>query len=123
MHYCSTNSMERVLDALRLHRGQLTEIEAARLIGISPSWFRHDFKRQTSISFREARLHAKLAHGAELLKSTALTINEISGLLGYSDRTKFEKTFKKFNGLTPTVYRRVYASSALSPIGFEADPS
>ena len=123
MHYCSTNSMERVLDALRLHRGQLTETEAARLIGISPSWFRHDFKRQTRISFREARLHAKLAHGAELLKSTTLTITEISGLLGYSDRTKFEKTFKKFNGLTPTVYRLVYASSAFSPVGFEADPS
>jgi AraC-like DNA-binding protein len=107
MHYCSTNSVEQVLNALRLHRGQLTEIEAARLVGISPSWFRHDFKRQTRISFREARLHAKLAHVAELLKSTALTINEISGLLGYSDRTKFEKIFKKFNGLTPTVYRRV----------------
>jgi len=122
MHYCSTNSMEPVLEALRLHRGQLTEIEAARLVGISASRFRHDFKRQTLISFRAARLHAKLAHGAELLKSTALTITEISGLLGYSDRTKFEKTFKKFNGLTPTVYRRVNARSAFSALGF-GDPS
>ena len=106
--------MERVLEALRLYRGQLTEIEAARLVGISPSWFRHDFKRQTRISFRTARLRAKLSHGAELLKRTALTITEISGLLGYSDRTKFEKSFKKFNGLTPTVYRQAYVGSAIS---------
>lgn len=114
MHDCSTNSMERVVEALLLHRGQLTEIEAARLVGISASWFRHDFKRQTRISFRTARLHAKMASGVDLLERTALTITEISTLLGYSDRTKFEKTFKKFNGLTPTVYRQVCAGSATS---------
>ena len=32
---------------------QLTEAEAAHLVGLSPSWFRHDFKRHARMSFRE----------------------------------------------------------------------
>ena len=100
------NAMAQVMEALRLHRGQLTETQAAQLVGISTSWFRHDFKRHTSVSFRTARLHAKLTHGAHLLTTTHLNVPDIAYLLGYSDRTKFEKSFKRLHGLTPVAYRQ-----------------
>ena len=58
------------------------------------------------MSFRAARVQAKVAYGASLLATTALSINDISVQLGYSDRTKFEKTFKKVTGITPATYRR-----------------
>lgn len=103
----ASNAMARVLKALYVRRGQLTEAEAAQLVGLSPSRFRHGFKRQASVSFRTARLQAKLAHGAHLLTTTSLSIPEIAQLLGYSDRTKFEKAFKRLHRLTPTVYRDV----------------
>jgi AraC-like DNA-binding protein len=108
MNDAGANSIARVRETLLLHRGQLTETEAAQLAGVSTSRFRHAFKHLAHVSFRTARLQAKLAHGAELLKNSTLSVNEISGLLGYSDRTKFEKAFKKINGLTPTVYRRLH---------------
>jgi two-component system response regulator YesN len=103
----SSNAMAQVLKALYVHRGHLTEAEAAQLVGISTSWFRHDFKRHTNMSFRTARVQAKLAHGAHLLSATRLTIPEIAQRLGYSDRSKFEKAFKRLHRLTPTVYRDV----------------
>jgi AraC-like DNA-binding protein len=102
----TTNAMAKVMEALRLNRGQLTETQAAQLMGISTSWFRHHFKRHTRVSFRTARLHAKLTHGAHLLTTTPLTIPDIAYLLGYSDRTKFEKSFKRLHGLTPVAFRQ-----------------
>ena len=105
MRDSTTDAMTRVMEALCQHRGQLTETQAAQLVGRSTSWFRHDFKRHRRVSFRTARLQAKLAHGAHLLTATRLTVSDIAYLLGYSDRTKFEKSFKRLYGLTPVVYR------------------
>jgi AraC-like DNA-binding protein len=58
------------------------------------------------MSFRTAKLHARLAPAPNLLRNSSLSIPEISAQLGYSDRTKFEKAFKRVYGITPTQYRR-----------------
>src|SRR5262249_16607111 len=97
-----------VFEELQKHNGHLTEADAAALLGISTSWFRHNFKRAARMSFRDARLKAKLMYGAHLLAHTRLSIVEIAGLLQYSDRTKFEKAFKGSYMVTPTVYRRLH---------------
>src|SRR5262249_16170156 len=106
MQCLRTNSIAHVLETLRIHRGQLTETEAAQLVGVSLSWFRHDFRRQAGVSFREARLRAKLDHGAHLLTTTQLSIAEVATVLGYSDRSKFEKAFKRLHRFTPVAYRQ-----------------
>ena len=95
-----------VLEALAESHGQLTEAQAARLLGVGTIWFRHAFKRATGVSFRAARLHAKLDYASGLLRTTDLSIPEISARLKYADRTKFEKSFKRAYGLTPTRYRQ-----------------
>ena len=57
---------------------------------------------------------------------TDLTIPEISERLGYSERNKFERPFRKMYGLTPAHYRerlgRGAAPSAALPIDSE-DPA
>jgi AraC-like DNA-binding protein len=98
------NSVGPILEKLKEHNGQVTEAEAAQLLGVSPVWFRHYFKAQTRMSFREARTAAKLERGAALLQ-TAMTIPEISMALGYSDRSKFDKAFKRAYGTTPAAFR------------------
>ena len=45
-----SNATARVPKALYVHRGQLTEAEAAHLVGLSPSWFRHDFEIRWALS-------------------------------------------------------------------------
>ena len=105
-----TRRLDLVLRTLQEQRGQLTECEAAQLVGVSLSWFRHDFRRYAAMSFRTARLQAKLAHGEHLLTTTTLSIQDISVVLGYSDRSKFEKAFKKSKGVTPSTYRHLVPS-------------
>jgi hypothetical protein len=45
-----SNATAWVLKALYVPRGQLTEAEAAHLVGLTPSWFRHDFKIRWALS-------------------------------------------------------------------------
>lgn len=94
-----------VLQALAQRSGQLTAAEAAALVCQSTSRLRHQFAQAAGMNFRTARLHAKLDRGRLLLKTTASSIPDISAFLGYSDRTKFEKAFKRRYGLTPTQFR------------------
>ena len=98
--------VDRILHELGQRAGDLTAVEAARIARRSPCRVRHVFTPTTGMSFRKARLYAKLRRGAVLLTTTRLTIPEISTTLQYSDRTKFEKAFKRVYGVTPTEYRQ-----------------
>jgi len=96
----------RIRSALNASRGLLKANEAAALLNLSTSRFRHQFRKNAGQSFRSARLAVKLEHAANLMRETPLTIPEISAQLGYSDRTKLEKAFKRFFGVTPAQYRK-----------------
>jgi AraC-like DNA-binding protein len=105
-----------VLQLIAERHGQVSQAEVAQCIGVSTTWLRHAFKRTVKVSFRDVCLEAKLSHGAYLLRSTSLSIIEISARLGYSDRTKFEKAFKHAQGISPTTYRRATTTNATTNI-------
>lgn len=47
-----------------------------------------------------------------LIKSSS-TVTEIAGRVGFSDYNYFTKTFKRFAGVTPSEYRRLYGDSRI----------
>lgn len=104
-------SIKPVLDELEARNGALSLSEAAQLMNRSKRRFRYQFTRHTGINFRTARVRAKLARAQSLLLTTDLSIPDISEQLGYSDRTKFERMFKRLYGATPTQYRLKVSSS------------
>jgi len=77
---------------------------AAAFVGLSPQWFSYRFRCVARMTFREARMRVKVHRAIELLQ-TNRSIEEITEALGYSERSKLEKTFKRVTGLTPA-YRR-----------------
>jgi AraC-like DNA-binding protein len=97
--------IQPILNELQARNGALTEGEAAQLMNRSKRRLRYQFTRGTGMNFRTAQLKAKMERGESLLIRTCLTIAEISAQLGYSDRTKFERAFKRFYRMTPTQYR------------------
>lgn len=101
--------LTRLSEHIAQRRGKLTASEAARFIARSTSWTRHQFTPHMGMTFRHACLTAKLAHGEALLRTTQLKIPDIATQLGYSERTKFETSFKRRYGLTPAMYRRTLA--------------
>ena len=65
------------------------------------------FKKETGVTITEYIATARCKKAAELLKTTALSIAEISELVGYSDNNYFVKVFKKYMGVTPSMYRNI----------------
>ncbi|KXO87387.1 transcriptional regulator [Acinetobacter venetianus] len=57
-------------------------------------------------SFQIVLAEARREYAEKLLKSTRLSIQEISNILGYADISHFTRAFKKWVGLTPTIYRK-----------------
>src|SRR5439155_20439206 len=101
-----TDFVGRIVRELERKRGSLTAIEAARLVNRSESHIRHVFTRSLGMTFRRARLQARLEVARELLLHTRMTIPNISKKLNYSNRSKFERAFKKVYGITPAQYRQ-----------------
>jgi AraC family transcriptional regulator, arabinose operon regulatory protein len=77
----------------------------ARLAGLSPDYFAQLFKVQTGCSPRDYLHLLRIHRACHLLQTTTLGIKQIANQLGYQDPFHFSRTFKGFQGLSPTDYR------------------
>lgn len=71
----------------------------------SPVYLSKLIKRYSNHTFSEIVIEIKFEKAAAYLSNTTLSIETISELLGFYDRSYFNKSFKKYYGLTPNEYR------------------
>lgn len=71
----------------------------------NPNYLSKYMLKHTNQTFSEYLTKFKLDKAAHLLTSTALPLERIASLTGYSERSAFDKAFKKYSGLTPRQYR------------------
>jgi len=64
------------------------------------------FKREKNITMQQYHTRIRMEEAEKLLRSTALSIGEISERLGFSDMLYFSRCFHAFVGESPTAYRR-----------------
>jgi AraC-like DNA-binding protein len=96
-----------VIQAIFANKGNVSRSIAARLAGVCPSWFSHEFSMLFGMSFRSALVRSKMYLTALLLLNTGLRISEIAFWLGYAEVKKFGAAFKVQFGMSPSVYRTV----------------
>lgn len=72
----------------------------------SPTQIRKVFKKYSGSTINTYILNLKMSCAANLLKTTDLKINQIADRLGYTDSNYFMLQFKKYYGVTPSMYRR-----------------
>ncbi|MNP74874.1 HTH-type transcriptional regulator YesS [compost metagenome] len=82
--------------------------DLARQCHISSSYFSRIFTKETGENFSTFAPRLKIEWAKQLLKATEQPVNRISDALGFCDAGYFIKTFKKFEHLTPAVYRNRY---------------
>lgn len=82
--------------------------EYAARKNISCSWFISEFKRYTQSSPKQYITNLRIQHAKDLLRNLALSVNEISNLVGYNDQFHFSRIFKKYEGISPSEYRDRY---------------
>lgn len=92
---------------LENHLKDRTSMQAmAEICNLSSSYFSRLFTREVGENFRDYQNRRKIQVAKEMLRNTKLSIYEIAEELNFSDSSYFVRTFRKFEGITPSVYRR-----------------
>ncbi len=73
---------------------------------LNPQYISQLFKSEIGVNFLAYLTNLRMERAKKLLLTTALSIAEISEQSGYTDYRVFTKVFKKYEGITPSQYRR-----------------
>ncbi len=87
------------------HYSTIRVNDIASYLGISRYYLSHIFKEKLHVSPQEYLLNYRLERSAMLLRTTALSVQEISEKAGYENPLTFSKIFKNAYGLSPKNYR------------------
>ena len=79
--------------------------ELSGVFNYNPKYLGRLFKVKTGCSIKEYCNRCKLETAKQLLKSTKLTILEVSARSGFNNVTYFDRQFRKHTGLSPREYR------------------
>jgi len=103
--------LQPAFDYIYAHKNENFSLkEMAKLCHISSSYFSRIFTKETGENFSIFVARLKIEWAKQLLESTDAPINQVSDDLGFCDTGYFIKTFKRFENLTPAVYRNMYMS-------------
>ncbi|ATX75958.1 MAG: arabinose operon transcriptional regulator AraC [Reinekea forsetii] len=87
---------------------ELSVEELSRVACMSNSRFSHLFKKQLGVSVRQWIEDQRISLARQLLITTDLAVNQISGYLGYQDALYFSRVFKKNLGVSPRDFRQTH---------------
>lgn len=74
----------------------------------SSSYFSNLFKRETGTGFNEYVTKLRIERAKELLKNTGKNVKDVCTEVGYSDLKHFTAVFRKYTGLKPGEFRKLY---------------
>ena len=84
----------------------LSLTSVADQFGISEPYLSNIFKQTQGINFSTYVEILRIGYAKNLLKTTSLTVGEISGLVGYGSTNSFCRAFKRVTGLSASEYRK-----------------
>jgi len=84
----------------------ITMKEMAALCHLSPSYFSRLFGRELGENFVSYVNRQKIQLAKGILRETNKSVSQIASELSYQDSSHFINLFKRFEGITPQVYRQ-----------------
>lgn len=101
------STLKPAIEYIYEHKSENVKLEnVAKVCHISPSYFSRLFSKETGEKFSVYMSKLKIEWARDLLEKTDMQINEISDELGFSEVGYFIKIFKKYEGVTPFLYRK-----------------
>lgn len=97
----------RVLDHMRANlTGNLSIAEVARVANLSPHHFSARFKLSLGMAPHQWIIRARIEEGARLLRTTPLSIAQVSLSVGFGSQSHFCHAFRRWMGTTPRKYQQ-----------------
>lgn len=75
---------------------------------VSNYYLSHLFREELNMTFSDYVNKIRMEQSLALMKTTSKTVQEIAEAVGVSDASYFTKIFKKYYGVTPTSYMKIY---------------
>lgn len=101
------NRLSAILSYISANKNSVTLTSVANEFHYHPNYLSSLIKKYTNCSFSELVQNAKLNEVCQYLKKTNISIDEICSLMGYYDRSYFNRVFKKHYHMTPGEFRRI----------------
>lgn len=79
--------------------------------GLSVSYLSKLFKKHTNVNFVDYLNCRRIDEAKRILAESSLKITEVGEKVGYLNTNTFMKTFKKYVGVSPKVYRNIISNS------------
>ncbi len=103
-------SLQPVIEYINQHIHAVVEVkELAAISRLSESQFRRKFKKVFRLSPVQFLLKLRILKACSLLRSSALTIGEVSDQCGFESQNYFARYFRQQMGSTPRDYRKRYS--------------
>lgn len=81
--------------------------QASAELEINPAYLSREFSRYfDNLSFGDYMRKLRIEKACQLIANTRHSLTEIGYLTGFSDQSHFNRIFKKFNGQSPSAYRK-----------------
>ncbi len=87
-------------------KDDITSVEIAANVGISSDYITKQFKKELEITPLEYLRKYRIAKAIELIKTTDMSISDISTACGFNDLSLFSRVFKQTFGLTPRDFKK-----------------
>jgi AraC-like DNA-binding protein len=81
-------------------------------LGKSRSYLSRMFKENTGMNLLDYLHTTRLGEAKKLLNETDLGISEIAAKVGYYSGWTLARVFKRYEGITPTAYRKAFCNTA-----------
>jgi AraC-like DNA-binding protein len=104
------------VEHVRSHLDDDLSVEAiARRCGVGATHFAKTFREVTGTTPHRYVRQARIDRACELLRTTAMSIGEIAGTVGFAGQGHFCTAFRRERGMTPSTYRRSCRESERRP--------
>ena len=84
---------------------RVTIEELAKRFRTSPTMLKTSFRGVYGVSVQAFQRQQKMRSAARLLRTTDMTVQEIAGMFGYANSSKFSAAFQSVMEMTPNEYR------------------
>lgn len=98
-------SVSQIVSMITDNFADITLPDIAEKLGYSVVYCSRYIKKITGSTFSELLKKIRLQKAEDLLKNTALSISEISAVCGYENPENFNRTFRGYYGMSPSIFR------------------